>query len=107
MRLALDVLGLAGRLDAVVTGDDVTYGKPAPDVFLLALKGLGLPATRCVVVEDAPNGVEAARAAGIAVVAVTTSKPAHALSNADLVVETLAELGPQVLLDVMQLRRRP
>ncbi|MFZ4577953.1 MAG: HAD family hydrolase [Myxococcota bacterium] len=107
VRLALDVLGLAGRLDAVVTGDDVTHGKPAPDVFLLALQGLALPATRCVVVEDAPNGVEAARAAGIAVVAVTTSKPAHALANADLIVETLAELGPQVLLDVMQLRRRP
>jgi HAD superfamily hydrolase (TIGR01509 family) len=102
VRLALDVLGLAGQLHAVVTGDDVTHGKPAPDVFLLALQGLGLPAASCVVIEDAPNGIEAARAAGIAVVAVTTSKPAHALTNADLVVETLSRLGPQVLHDVIK-----
>lgn len=94
VQLAIDVLGIGAHLDAVVTGDDITHGKPAPDVFLLCLQRLGMPAGRCVVLEDAPQGVTAALAAGIPAVALTSSRPAAMLGHAQLVVEQLADLSP-------------
>lgn len=62
-------LGLTPRLDLFVDGNDVTYGKPDPEGFLLAAERLGVPPAACVVIEDAPAGIEAAHRAGAAVVA--------------------------------------
>jgi len=78
--------------DAVITGDDVTRKKPDPQIYSLAADRLGLPPSRCLVFEDAPVGVQAAKAAGACCVAVTTTVEAGALSGADLIVNTLAEL---------------
>lgn len=75
----------------VVTVDEVERGKPAPDPFLLAAERLGVDPRRCLVVEDAPAGLEAARAAGCATLAVTTTTPAADL-RADAVVGTLDEV---------------
>jgi len=75
--------------DVVVTVDDVRRGKPAPDPFLLAAERLGVDPTDCLVVEDAPQGLRAARAAGTATLAVTTTTPAGEL-DADAVVADLA-----------------
>ena len=61
---AIDALGLHGLFGAVVSSDDVPSGKPAPDVYLRAAELLGVPASRCVVVEDSLNGVRAGMAAG-------------------------------------------
>lgn len=97
VQLAIEVLGIGPHLHAVVTGDDITHGKPAPDVFLLCLQRLGLPGDRCVVLEDAPQGVTAALAAGIPAVALTSSRPAAMLGHAQLVVERLADLSPEGL----------
>ncbi|MER5200339.1 HAD family hydrolase [Streptomyces sp. NPDC002755] len=66
----LKELGLAARLRTVVCGEDVTRGKPAPDAYLRAVAGLGLPPGDCVAVEDSPNGIRAAAAAGLRVLAV-------------------------------------
>ncbi len=63
-------LGLADAFDAVADGNTVTQAKPAPDVFLAAARMLGVEPDRCVVVEDAASGVDAALAAGMAVVGV-------------------------------------
>lgn len=63
--LSLAESGLAGLFDAEVTGAEVANGKPAPDIFLLAAARLGVPADRCVVLEDAPAGLMAAAAAGM------------------------------------------
>ena len=87
----LAALGLSDRFDAVISGEMVARGKPAPDIFLLAAERLGVPPERCLVLEDAPAGVAGAGAAGMAVVAVRTAYTAEArLDGADLVVESLA-----------------
>jgi HAD superfamily hydrolase (TIGR01509 family) len=83
--------------DAVVTGDDVQAKKPAPDIFLVAAKRLGRTAGECVVVEDAINGVQAAKAAGMRCVAVAQTFPAEQLSAADLVKPTIAQLSVREL----------
>lgn len=66
----LTELALADTFDVIITGDDVTRGKPAPDVYLRAAQGLGVPAAHCIVFDDAPAGIAAAVAAGIRAVAV-------------------------------------
>lgn len=101
VRLAIEVLGIGAELDAVVTGDDIHHGKPAPDVFLLCLERLGLPAAQCVVLEDAPQGVTAALAANIPAVALTSSRPAALLGHAQLVVDHLAALDPPRLAQII------
>ena len=75
----------------IVTADDVSRGKPDPEGFLIAAQRLDLAAERCVVIEDAPAGIEAARAAGMRAIAVTTTRPAADLAAADLVVDSLAD----------------
>jgi len=87
----LDALGLADAFDAVAGEEDVTRGKPDPQIFLVAAAKLGIPPARCVVVEDAPAGLEAARRAGMRRIGVGT---AHGALDADLVVASLAELPP-------------
>ncbi len=78
--------------DVVVTGEDVSRKKPDPQIYRVASDRLGVPPCRCVVFEDAPAGVEAAKALGMACVGVTSSVPAELLGGADLVVASLAEL---------------
>jgi HAD superfamily hydrolase (TIGR01509 family) len=78
--------------DAVVTGEDVERRKPEPDIFLYAAQKLAISPSRCVVVEDAVNGVEAARAAGMRCVAVAQTFPAVLLKEAHLVRKSVAEL---------------
>ena len=89
--LARARIGAAGLQppSVLVTVDDVAHGKPAPDPFLEAARRLGVPPERCLVVEDAPMGLEAARAAGCFTLAVTTTTPPDEL-DADAVVPDLA-----------------
>ncbi len=79
--------------DVVITGDDVTRKKPDPQIYRLAAERLGLVAARCVVFEDAPVGVQAARSAGCPCVAVTSTVGAEQLQAADMVVGSLAEVA--------------
>jgi sugar-phosphatase len=79
----------------LVTADDVARGKPAPDPFLEAARRLGVDPRRCLVVEDAPAGLEAARAAGCFTLAVVTTTPADDL-YADAVVPNLASVRFEV-----------
>ena len=79
--------------DTVVTGEDVRNTKPAPDIFLAAASHLGLTADDCCVVEDAPNGVAAAKAAGMRCVAVAQTFPPARLTVADLVRTSLVQVS--------------
>jgi HAD superfamily hydrolase (TIGR01509 family) len=94
-RLNLDAivsaLGLGDFFSAVASAEDVTEGKPNPQVFLAAASKLGVGPGSCVVVEDAPAGTEAARRAGMRSVGVLSS---HGGLEADVVVRTLEELPP-------------
>jgi len=89
----LNIIGLPlGYWDGVVSGEDVVHKKPAPDLFIAAAKQLGLEAGQCVVVEDAVNGIQAAKAAGMRCVAVAHTFPAGQLQAADLVCQVIAEV---------------
>lgn len=93
----IDELGIRRHFRAMVTGEDVKHGKPDPEVFLLAGEKLGLPPAKCVVIEDAHVGVEAARNAKMKVVAVATTHPAATLADADLVANWLSEVSVEAL----------
>jgi HAD superfamily hydrolase (TIGR01509 family) len=95
-------LGLADRFEAIICADDVSPGrtKPNPDLFLRALDVLGLSAAEAIVFEDSPNGVKAARAAGVFVVAVPNPMTAKLnIEGADLTLESLADLSLQDMLN--------
>jgi HAD superfamily hydrolase (TIGR01509 family) len=90
--VSLAETGLVGKFDAEVTGDEVEHGKPAPDLFLLAAKKVCVAPSECVVFEDAPNGVIAARAAGMRVAAVPAVGHKTVFSeNPDIVLGSLVE----------------
>ncbi len=96
----LSRLGLAPAFDAVVTGDDCAQGKPAPDLFLLAAERLGRSPAECLVVEDSPPGIAAARAAGMFCVAFRSPHTGAILPlpPADLVIDDFcAETRERVL----------
>ncbi len=71
----------------MVAGDEVTNGKPAPDMFLLAAERLGVPPERCIVIEDSPPGVQAGVAAGMHTIGV--ARTGAELAGADRVVDFL------------------
>src|SRR5687767_1816591 len=79
----LGELGLAGAFPVIVRGDQVPRGKPAPDVFLEAARRLNVRPADCLVFEDAPMGIEAAHAAGMPVVGLTTSFAASHFEQLD------------------------
>lgn len=81
----LEVLGLEHPA-VLVNGQDVADGKPAPDPYLLAAKRMGVEPVECVVIEDAPAGIEAGKSAGAHVVALTTTHRPDQLRTADQVV---------------------
>jgi HAD superfamily hydrolase (TIGR01509 family) len=94
----LRALGVDRELDAIAAAEDVTAGKPDPQVFLAAAERLGLPPDRCIVVEDAAAGVEAARRAGMRSIGVSRERPLPA----DLVVASLAELPADAFDNLLQ-----
>ena len=102
VRANLEKIGLPFTFwDMVVTGEQVQHKKPAPDIFLSAAQNLNLKPEECVVVEDAVNGIQAAKAAGMRCVAVATTFSAERLQEADVVREAiskvkLSELAPQL-----------
>lgn len=88
VEVMLRVLGLDRYFDAIVSAEDVTIGKPDPQVFLAAARRLAIPPSQCVVVEDAVGGVEAARRAGMRCIGVSRGTSL----DADVCVRSLADL---------------
>ncbi len=93
METMVGSLGIEGFFDRIVLADELSAGKPDPEIFLLAAEALQLSPARCVVIEDAVAGVEAAKRAGMKCIAVATSHPRRALAEADMVVDSLDALS--------------
>jgi len=89
----IDALGFRRFFKDIVTGDEVRHGKPAPDIFLEAARRIGRRPADCVVFEDAPAGVAAARAAGMRVIGLLTTNPAESLKQADRLIRTFEDLA--------------
>jgi HAD superfamily hydrolase (TIGR01509 family) len=89
----LAVAGVRERFEVIVGGDDVQYGKPAPDIFLRCAELLNMPPAHCVVLEDSDNGVRAAHAAGMRCIMVPDLKPPadDTRQKAGAVVSSLSE----------------
>ncbi len=97
----LKAAGVPYQQMVYVNGDDVTRKKPDPELFLIAARRISTPPVRCVVIEDAPNGVQAAKAAGCTCIAITNSTIAAKLSQADMVVDDLFQVSLQDLIDLI------
>ncbi len=92
IQLISDVLGLGHYLTALVSGETVAHGKPAPDIFLKAAGELGIVPTQCLVIEDAVAGVQAAHTAGMRCIAVAGDRDLPGLREAELMVKSLTEV---------------
>jgi HAD superfamily hydrolase (TIGR01509 family) len=93
----LDAAGVQELFAATVSSEEVAGGKPAPDVFLEAARRLGAAADRCAAIEDSGNGLRAAKAAGMRVIAIPNAHyppPAEAIALADVVLERIDQLTP-------------
>jgi HAD superfamily hydrolase (TIGR01509 family) len=96
----LDAAGVASSFEVTVSSEEVGRGKPAPDVFLEAARRLEVPTDRCAAIEDSGNGIRAAHAAGMRVVAIPNGRyppAADALALAATVLDSIVELDVAVL----------
>lgn len=97
-----DRLGIRQFFRVVITDADVTEGKPEPMVFSKAADELGASPAHCLVFEDSDKGVEAARKAGMAVVALTTSHEPEATQHADHVIDEYTQIQVDQLADLLR-----
>lgn len=93
----LTKVNLENYFEETTTADEVVYTKPDPDLFILSAEKLGVERSECLVIEDAPSGVTAAKRAGMKVVAISRDENVELLKDADLVVEGFSELSPKTL----------
>jgi HAD superfamily hydrolase (TIGR01509 family) len=108
--LFLELSGLAGRFAVAISSEEVARGKPAPDVYLEVARRLAVEPADCVAIEDSENGIRAARAAGMAVLALPNPHyppDPEALADADEVLASLHELTPERVEAVQERPNRP
>ncbi len=86
-----------------VTGSEITRKKPDPELFLVAASRMGISPAHCVVIEDAPSGVQAAKAAGAKCIAVTNSTTAANLVKADMVCDSLEQINLETIIELIRL----
>lgn len=104
---ALEHLGLAGDVSAVVCGEDVTRAKPAPDPYLRAAAAIGVPPSCCLAVEDSPNGIRSATAAGMPVLAIPRDRMELPVDIAHLPLAQAPDAAHAMPLLTRLLARRP
>ena len=91
-KFVLQKLDLIHTFDEIVGSEEIKHGKPEPDIFLATAEKLGISPEKCIVFEDAPAGITAAKRAGMEAVALTTTHTEDELKEADVVVKDFAEL---------------
>lgn len=107
VRAHLERLGILDRFDCLRCRDDVAQAKPEPDLYVAVLEGLGTKAEEAIAIEDSPNGIVAAKSAGLRCVAVPNAITARLdLSQADLVISSLADVTLPELIETLEGPRR-
>ncbi len=100
-KLVLEKFRIAERFDVVVTGDEVVHGKPHPEIFLETARRISVPPADCLVLEDAQNGVEAALAAGMKVIAIPHQHTnLHDYSKATRVLDSMLQVDEALLASI-------
>ena len=102
--LLLTSLKIKENFDVIITAADVKKGKPEPDVFLVAADALGINPTNCLVIEDAPVGIEAAIRAGMISIGLTTTHGKEELLGAQLIIKDLSEITIDDILHLFNLK---
>ncbi|MCL2706629.1 MAG: tRNA (adenosine(37)-N6)-threonylcarbamoyltransferase complex dimerization subunit type 1 TsaB [Dehalococcoidia bacterium] len=102
IEIILRKLGICHLFQAIVSGDDVIYGKPSPEIYQKAAEQLGVEAHRCIVIEDAVEGIAGACSAGMRSIGVAANHPRLSLRAANIVVDTLNQVNMQ---DIEKLMR--
>lgn len=97
VNLICDETELRSCISARVSGADVSHGKPDPEIFLTAAAKLGLNPDRCVVIEDAPVGIQAAHAGGMKCIALRSPRSQPGIEAADLIVDSLSQVTAATL----------
>ena len=95
-------LDIGDYFDLLISGSGLPRSKPDPAIFVQAASGLGVSPDRSVVLEDSTMGVEAAVRAGMRCVALTTTRPASELHDADRIVDSLEALEPEVIENLLK-----
>ena len=103
-RAVLESANIPYKKMVYVTGSEIQNKKPDPQLFLTAAKKLEISPADCLVIEDAPDGVQSAKAAGAKCIAVTNSAPADQLTQADLICETREEINLRTITDLIDSR---
>lgn len=101
-RAVLNAVGVPYRKMVYINGNDVKHKKPDPELFLIAAERIEIEPAHCVVIEDAPNGVQAAKAAGAKCIAVTNSTTAAKLTEADLVYDSLEHTNLETIIELIR-----
>ncbi len=102
--LLLTSLKIKYYFDVIITAAEVKKGKPEPDVFLIIAKTLNIDPKNCIVIEDAPVGIEAAKRARMTSIAVTTTHNKVELLDADLIIKDLTEISIEDILRLYKLK---
>ncbi|MFX1258957.1 MAG: HAD family hydrolase [Promethearchaeota archaeon] len=106
VELLLMSLKITQFFDVVITAREVKKGKPAPDIFLIIANRLKLKPENCIVIEDAPVGIEAARSAKMSTIALTTTHRKTELANADLIVKDLSFVTIKDIINLLKLNTK-
>ena len=96
----LDAIGLTDSFDCIVTGEDVSHGKPDPEIYRLVSQRLSIPPSQCLVIEDSPSGIKAGLSAGMWVIAVTTPFSRDKVLAADIIDKQWVVNNPNNLPDI-------
>ena len=105
VELLLSTLSIKDYFDVIITAAEVKNGKPAPDVFLIAAEKLNIKIDNCLVIEDAPVGITAARKAGMKVIALRTTHCNVELLDADMVVQDLSSININDILKLLDIKK--
>lgn len=100
IKRVLQEVGVKQYFPVITSGDEVKLGKPNPEIFLLTAQRLKVAPRDCLIIEDATNGVRAAKAAGMKCIAITTTHERERLNEADLIIDSFSELTIDIIRNI-------